>query len=83
LQGEKSSLFYEYVRVLKETKPRYFLLENVASMKPVYREEITKTLKEIYPDTECYFIDSSLVSAQKRRRLYWTNIPGVEIPQDR
>lgn len=83
LQGEKSSLFFEYVRLLKEVKPKYFLLENVASMKKADKEEITRILTEIYPDVQCYLINSALVSAQNRKRLYWTNIQWVEQPEDR
>ncbi len=83
LQGEKSSLFFEYVRLLKEVKPKYFLLENVASMKKADKEEITRILTEIYPDTQCYLINSALVSAQNRERLFWTNIQGIEQPMDR
>lgn len=83
LQGEKSSLFFEYVRLLKEVKPKYFLLENVASMKKVDKEEITRILTEIYPDVQCYLINSALVSAQNRKRLYWTNIQWVEQPEDK
>lgn len=83
LQGEKSSLFFEYVRLLKEVKPKYFLLENVASMKKADKEEITRILTEIYPDVQCYLINSALVSAQQRKRLYWTNIQWVEQPEDK
>ena len=83
LQGEKSSLFFEYVRLLKEVKPKYFLLENVASMKKADKEEITRIITEIYPDVQCYLINSALVSAQQRRRLYWTNIQWVEQPDDK
>lgn len=75
LQGEKSGLFFEYVRLLKECKPKYYLLENVNSMKKADKEEITRVLMEIYPDTEVHMINSALVSAQNRKRLYWTNIP--------
>ena len=83
LQWEKSSLFFEYVRLLKEVKPNYFLLENVASMKKADKEEITRILTEIYPDTQCYAINSALVSAQQRRRLYWSNIQWVTQPEDK
>lgn len=83
LQGEKSSLFFEYVRLLREVKPKYFLLENVASMKKADKEEITRILTEIYPDVQCYLINSALVSAQNRKRLYWTNIQWVEQPKDK
>lgn len=83
LAWEKSKLFFEYVRLLKEVKPKYFLLENVASMKKADKEEITRVLTEIYPDTQCYLINSALVSAQNRKRLYWTNIQWVEQPEDK
>ena len=66
LQWEKSSLFFEYVRLLKEVKPKYFLLENVASMKKADKEEITRILW-----VEPVMINSALVSAQNRKRLYW------------
>lgn len=77
LDWEKSWLFYEYVRILKEIKPKYFILENVYSMKNADKEKITAVLREVYPDTEVHMINSSLVSAQNRKRLYWTNIPWV------
>lgn len=73
----KSRLFWEFVRVLKETKPRYFLLENVV-MKKEWEEIITNELG-VAP----LKISSSLVSAQKRDRLYWTNIPGLCQPKDK
>ena len=72
----KSKLFWEYVRVLKEIKPKYFLLENV-KMKKEWEQVITDTL-----GVEPIEINSSLVSAQHRRRLYWTNIPKIEQPKD-
>jgi DNA (cytosine-5)-methyltransferase 3A len=78
LKGEKSCLFYEYYRVLQESKPKYFLLENNANMPKKDREEITKLL-----GVEPIMINSSLVSAQNRKRLYWTNIPNVQLPEDK
>lgn len=83
LEGEKSNLFYEYVRILKECKPRYFILENVASMHKNEKEKITAILAEIYPDTEVHMINASLVSAQNRKRYFWTNIKGVTQPEDK
>lgn len=65
----KSKLFWEFVRVLKETKPTYFLLENVV-MRKEWEQVITDTLG-VNPVQIC----SSNFSAQKRQRLYWTNIP--------
>ena len=73
LKGDKSALFWEYVRILKILKPKYFLLENVASMKNIDKEIITNAL-----GVEPILINSSVVSAQHRRRLYWTNIPIQE-----
>ena len=71
----KSSLFYEFVRVLKETQPEYWLLENV-KMKPEWEQEITDML-----GVEPIFINSSHFSAQSRPRLYWTNIPQAALPE--
>lgn len=65
----KSKLFWEFVRVLKETKPKYFLLENVV-MKKDWQDVITEAL-----GVEPIKICSSKFSAQKRQRLYWTNLP--------
>lgn len=78
LEGDRSSLFWEYVRLLKETKPRYFILENVASMPNDAKKIISETL-----GVEPIMIDASLVSAQRRKRLFWTNIPNVVLPEDR
>ena len=78
LQGEKSSLFWEYVRILRTANPKYFILENVASMSQEAKQEITKTL-----GVEPIMINASLVSAQQRKRLFWTNIPNVTQPIDR
>jgi len=64
----KSRLFWQFVRVLKELKPDYFLLENV-KMKKEWQDIITKEL-----GVEPIELDSALVSAQQRKRLYWTNI---------
>lgn len=72
----KSKLFWEFVRILKELKPKYFLLENV-KMKSAWRDIITETV-----GVEPIQINSALVSGQHRRRYYWTNIPGLEQPED-
>lgn len=71
-------LFENYVIGLKKYKPDYFLYENNKSMSPAIREQITKEL-----GVEPILINSALVSAQNRNRLYWTNIPGVSQPEDR
>jgi len=78
LKGERSSLFWEYVRILKETKPKYFIFENVASMRKEDKEVITETL-----GVEPIMINAALVSAQHRKRLFWTNIEGIEQPEGR
>ena len=76
-EDERSKLFFEYVRLLRETKPKYFLLENV-KMKKQYQDIISE-----YLGVQHIEINSALVSAQNRRRLYWTNIPNVTQPKDR
>lgn len=73
----KSGLFWEYVRILKEVKPTYFLLENV-KMKKEWRDIISTEL-----GVNPIEINSKLVSAQNRPRLYWTNIPNVSQPADK
>lgn len=73
----RSKLFFEYVRILKEVNPTYFLLENVR-MKQEHQDIISDLL-----GVKPIAIDSSLVSGQSRNRFYWTNIPGIEKPQDK
>lgn len=74
---ERSRLFFEYVRILNENKKCYFLLENV-KMKKEYQDVISGLL-----GVEPIEINSQLVSAQCRKRLYWTNIPRVTQPKDK
>ena len=76
-EDPRSALFFEFVRLVKELKPKYFLLENV-KMKKEYQNVITQ-----YMGVEPIEINSSLVSAQTRKRLYWTNIPNVIQPEDK
>lgn len=73
----RSKLFFEYVRLLKETNPTYFLLENV-KMKKEFQDVISEHL-----GVQPIEIDSALVSAQRRKRLYWTNIPNITQPTDK
>lgn len=73
----RSKLFFEFVRLLKACKPKYFLLENVL-MKKEYQNVITEHL-----GVEPIMINSSLLSAQNRKRLYWTNIPNIKQPIDK
>ena len=77
LKGDKSKLFYEFLRILHEVNPDYFLLENVKIKKESY-EQLNK-----YLGVEGIPINSELVSFQKRPRIYWTNIPNVTIPEDK
>lgn len=72
----RSALFFEFVRLLEECKPDYFLLENVM-MKQEYQDIITEHL-----GVEPVMINSSLLSAQNRKRLYWTNIKTTQ-PEDK
>ena len=93
----RSALFFEFIRLLKAIKPKYFLLENVR-MKKEFLEIITEQVSQCYaPEDvdnqflnvlgevrfEPIFINSSLLSAQSRQRYYWTNIPGIRQPEDR
>ena len=78
LDSEDSGLFYEALRILKEVKPKYFIMENVASMPHKARNIISNLL-----GVEPIRINSSLVGPALRDRLYWTNIPGIYIPEDR
>lgn len=72
----QSYLFWEYVRLLKELKPKYFLLENVL-MSPKWKKVISDTL-----GVEPIMINSDKFSIQSRKRLYWTNIKIDDIPDD-
>jgi len=76
-QDERSKLFFEFVRLKNELKPKYFLMENV-KMKKEYQDVISS-----YLGCEPVIINSSLVSAQNRVRLYWTNIPSVIPPKNK
>ena len=73
----QSYLFWEYVRIWKVIKPKYFFLENVRVTKkwlPMFNEAM---------GVEPIMINSALVSAQNRIRFYWTNIPNVTQPDDK
>ena len=77
LEGDRSSLFFEYVRIKNEMKPKYFILENVASMKKEDRDIISGIM-----GCEPVMFNASLVSAQTRKRYFWTNIQ-FDLPEDR
>jgi len=93
----RSALFFEFIRLLKAIKPKYFLLENVR-MKKEFLEIITEQVSQCYLPEDVHnqflnvlgevrfepiLINSSLLSAQSRQRYYWTNIPGIKQPEDR
>lgn len=73
----RSKLYFEFERAVREVQPKYFFLENV-KMKKVFEDVITERL-----GVEPIFINSNLVSAQNRKRLYWTNIPNIKQPEDK
>ena len=75
-EDPRSKLFFEFVRLKNELQPKYFLLENVV-MKQEFQDIITE-----YLGVEPIKINSNLVSAQTRERLYWTNIPNINQPED-
>jgi site-specific DNA-cytosine methylase len=76
-EDPRSKLFFEYIRLLKDLKPKYFLLENVG-MKKEWQDIISNLL-----NVEPIEINSKLMSAGLRKRIYWTNIPGVKKPKDK
>lgn len=73
----RGKLFWEFVRVLRETKPPWFLLENV----PMNRE--SQDIISSYLGVEPVKINSAIFSPQNRERLYWSNIPIGKLPQDK
>ena len=77
LNGSKSRLFYEYLRLKEETTPTYFLLENV------HMKKSSESQLNYYLGVKGIHINSNLVSYQDRKRIYWTNIPNVTVPADR
>lgn len=76
-EDPRSKLFFEFARLKNEIKPKYFLLENV-KMKTEHQNIISEIL-----GVKPILINSELVSAQSRERLYWTNIPITQQPTDR
>jgi DNA (cytosine-5)-methyltransferase 3A len=76
-EDTRSKLFFEFVRLKDELNPKYFLLENV-KMKKEYSDIITK-----YLGVEPILINSNLVSAQNRERLYWSYLPNFTPPTDK
>lgn len=78
LEGDQSKLFYEFLRLKNETKPEYFLLENVGKMSQKDKGLISEAL-----GVEPVRINSNLFSAQDRDRYYWTNIQVPALPEDK
>jgi len=93
-EDERSKLFFVFIDILKHYKPKYFLLENVVMAKE-HNDVISEILGNLYPECvtqaelfrtgrlEPILINSALISAQNRRRLYWTNIQGITQPKDK
>ena len=71
----RSVLFFEFLRVLKLTQPKYFLLENVVM------DQWATNVISYFLRTNPYELNSSLVSAQNRPRYYWTNLPSPSITE--
>lgn len=76
--GEGWELFHNYLIAKEKFEPDFFLAENNQSISQEIKDEVSKLL-----GVEYIPIDAALVSAQQRKRVYWTNIPGVEQPTDR
>lgn len=74
LQGARSGLFYTFLEMIRYYKPKYFILENVASMSNANRDIITELM-----GVEPVMLNAALVSAQQRKRYFWTNIPTSEL----
>lgn len=77
-EGIGWELFNQYLRALKEVRPKYFLYENNKSMSADIKREITRHL-----GVEPILINCATVSAQNRQRLYWSNIPNITTPNDK
>lgn len=77
LSGKRSGLFWKFVEAVEVIKPRFFLLENVASMSQENKDIISEAL-----GVQPVLINSALVSAQQRKRLYWCNWK-IEQPADK
>ena len=76
LSGEKSKLIFKFVELKRKIKPKYFLLENVVPKKYEWRIEIDKLM-----GVKGVAINSDLFVPQNRPRIYWTNIPIINLPK--
>ncbi len=70
--GNRSRLFFEYLRLKNDLNPKWFILENV-----VMRQDIQDAISDLL-GVKPIKINSALFSGQNRKRLYWTNIPNIE-----
>tara|TARA_R100000541_G_C1879116_1_gene82053 strand:+ start:122 stop:991 length:870 start_codon:yes stop_codon:yes gene_type:complete len=77
LNDHRSKLFYDFIRLLDAKSPKYFILENVMM------DEISEAEFSRLTGVQPIMINSSLVSGQRRERLYWTNIPNITQPKDK
>lgn len=77
LEGKKSSLFYHFDRIVNYVNPKHFFLENVVMDKQW--ENIITGILNVKP----ILVNSNLVCAAERKRLYWTNIEGFRMPYDK
>lgn len=77
LEGNRSGLFWQYIHIRALVKPKWFILENVASMPQKDKDIISEAM-----GCQPIMFNASLVSAQTRKRLFWTNIK-FELPMDR
>lgn len=76
LAGEKSKLFFHFLRAVKEIAPKYFVLENI-KMSNYSRDRISE-----YMGVQPVMLDAKMVSAQRRRRHFWCNFPVEELPDE-
>lgn len=82
LKGKKSRLFFCFLEILRIKRPKYFILENVATMNTSEKDEITRLISEaVGYEVKPFRMDSALVSPQHRERLYWCNWPVI-LPED-
>jgi DNA-cytosine methyltransferase len=78
LDGDQSGLFYKFLDVIRERKPEFFILENVASMRDEDRDEISRCL-----GVQPVMISSEVFTGQKRMRYYWCNFPILPLPTEK
>lgn len=82
VQGSKSGLFYDLVRIIKTVRPAHFVIENNASMTQAQRKVIHDVLSKLTPQCHATVIDASSFGVQHRRRVFWTSFPLKEVPPE-